>query len=230
MLAKLAMGGMDDEGEWRPSVAGLLMSCPDPRRFFPAAYVQAVAYSGTEIDPGQPGPYQLDAADIFGPLDRQIADACHFVRRNMRTWGSKSPAGGRSDTPQYNALAVFEAVTNAVAHRDYSLGGSKVRLRIFDDRLEIYTPGMLANTMTPETLRYRQVCRNEALASLLARCPVPPGVEAGRRRRIMDRRGEGVPLILKESTRLSGKVPEFRMIDDSELMLTIFSARADGAE
>jgi len=230
VLAKLAMGGMDDEGEWRPSVAGLLMSCPDPRRFFPAAYVQAVAYSGTEIDPGQPGPYQLDAADIFGPLDRQIADACHFVRRNMRTWGSKSPAGGRSDTPQYNALAVFEAVTNAVAHRDYSLGGSKVRLRIFDDRLEIYTPGMLANTMTPETLRYRQVCRNEALASLLARCPVPPGVEAGRRRRIMDRRGEGVPLILKESTRLSGKVPEFRMIDDSELMLTIFSARADGAE
>lgn len=227
VLSKLAMGSKDEEGVWRPSVAGLLMAAPDPQRFFPAAYIQAVAYSGTEIDPKQAGPYQLDAADIFGPLDRQIADACHFVRRNMRTWASKGAAGGRTDLPQYDLLAVFEAITNAVAHRDYSVSGSKVRLRMFDDRLEIYTPGMLANTMTPETLRYRQVCRNEALASLLARCPVPPGVEAGRRGRIMDRRGEGVPLILKESARLSGKLPQFRMIGDSELLLTIYSAHTE---
>ncbi|MCL2326770.1 MAG: putative DNA binding domain-containing protein [Proteobacteria bacterium] len=224
VLSKLAMGSADDEGIWRPSVAGILMAAPDSRKFFPAAYIQAVAYSGTEITPNQNVPYQLDAADIFGPLDRQISDACHFVRRNMRTWARKGPEGGRTDTPQYDPLAVFEAVTNAVAHRDYSLGGSKVRLRMFDDRLEIFTPGMLTNTMTPETLRYRQACRNEALASLLARCPVPSGVEAGRRSRIMDRRGEGVPVILRESTRLSGKEPEFRMIDDSELKLTIYSA------
>lgn len=224
VLAKLAMGGQDPEGIWRPSVAGVLMAAPDPQRFVSAAYIQAVAYSGTEIDPKQAGPYQLDAADIVGPLDRQIADACHFVRRNMRTWASKGAAGGRTDTPQYDLLAVFEAITNAVAHRDYSLGGSKVRVRMFADRLEIYTPGMLANTMTPETLRYRQACRNEALASLLARCPVPSGVQAGRRSHIMDRRGEGVPLILRESTRLSGKVPQFRMMDDSELLLTIYSA------
>ena len=46
--------------------------------------------------------------------------------------------------------AVFEAMTNAVAHRDYSMPGSKVRLRLFADRLEIYTPGMLVNTMKPE--------------------------------------------------------------------------------
>lgn len=224
VLAKLAMGGRDDEGIWRPTVAGLLMAAPDPQRFFPAAYVQAVAYSGNDINPRQVGPYQLDAADIVGPLDRQIADACHFVRRNMRTWAIKGESGGRTDVPQYDQLAVFEAITNAVAHRDYSLGGSKVRLRMFDDRMEIYTPGMLTNTMTPETLRYRQACRNEALASLLARCPVPSGVEAGRRSRIMDRRGEGVPLILRESVRLSGKLPQFRMIDDSELLLTIYSA------
>jgi predicted HTH transcriptional regulator len=227
VLTKLAMGAHDAGGVWRPSVAGVLMAAPVPQRFFPAALIQAVAYAGTEIDPKQSGPYQLDAADIGGPLDRQIADACHFVRRNMRTWARKGAAGGRTDIPQYDLLAVFEAITNAVAHRDYSLGGSKVRLRMFDDRLEIYTPGMLVNTMTPETLRYRQACRNETITSLLARCPVPSGVEAGRRSRIMDRRGEGVPLILKESAGLSGKLPQFRMIDDSELLLTIYSARAE---
>jgi predicted HTH transcriptional regulator len=47
---------------------------------------------------------------------------------------------------------VFEAITNAVAHRDYSIPGSKVRLRLFDDRLEIFSPGMLPNTMTTESL------------------------------------------------------------------------------
>jgi predicted HTH transcriptional regulator len=224
VLTKLAMGCADEQGVWRPTVAGLLMAAPDPQRFFPAAYVQAVAYSGRDIDPRQAGPYQLDASDIVGPLDRQIGDACHFVRRNMRTWARKGAAGGRMDLPQYDLLAVFEAITNAVAHRDYSLSGSKVRLRMFDDRLEIYTPGMLVNTMTTETLRYRQACRNEALASLLARCPLPGGLEAGRRSRIMDKRGEGVPLILRESAKLSGKLPLFRMIDDSELLLTIYSA------
>jgi predicted HTH transcriptional regulator len=122
---------------------------------------------------------------------------------------------------------VFEAITNAVAHRDYSLGGSKVRLRMFDNRLEIYTPGMLTNTMTPETLRYRQAARNEVIASLLARCPVPPGLEAGRRSRIMDKRGEGVPIILRESLQLSGISPVFRLIDESELLLTIYAANGE---
>ncbi len=50
--------------------------------------------------------------------------------------------------------------------------GSKVRLRLFEDRLELYTPGMLPNTMTPDSLPYRQAARNEAITSLLARCPV----------------------------------------------------------
>ncbi|MDR1163243.1 MAG: putative DNA binding domain-containing protein [Candidatus Accumulibacter sp.] len=227
VLSKLAMGGVDEEGVWRPSVAGVLMAAPDPRVFFSTAYIQAVAYAGMEIAPSQHDPYQIDAADIFGPLDRQIADACHFVRRNMRTWAHKGPAGGRTDTPQYDLVAVFEAITNAVAHRDYSLGGSKVRLRMFENRLEIYTPGMLVNTMTPETLRYRQAARNEVIASLLARCPVPPGLEAGRRSRIMDKRGEGVPIILRGSLLLSGISPVFRLIGDSELLLTIYAANGE---
>jgi predicted HTH transcriptional regulator len=119
-------------------------------------------------------------------------------------------------------LAVFEAVVNAVAHRDYSMYGSKVRIRMFDDRLEMYSPGMLPNTMTPESLPYRQAARNETLTSLLARCPVKG--EWTHRGHIMDKRGEGVPIILSRSEALSGRKPEYRLIDDSELMLTIYAA------
>jgi predicted HTH transcriptional regulator len=97
-------------------------------------------------------------------------------------------------------------------------------MRLFDDRLEIFSPGMLPNTMTPDSLPLRQACRNELIASLLARCPVEPASGVGHRRFIMDRRGEGVPLILSRTQELSGRLPQYRLIDNSELLLTIPSA------
>ena len=226
LLSKLAMAARDDQGIWRPTVAGLLMAARQPQQHLPGAFIQAVAYSGTEVVPVGEGVYQYDAQDITGPLDEQIRNACAFVRKNMQVAAFKRAQGGRVDKPQFDLTAVFEAVTNAVAHRDYSMAGSKVRLRLFADRLEIYSPGMLPNTMTPDGLPYRQAARNEALTSLLARCPVSD-VELTNRSHIMDKRGEGVSIILARSEQLSGKRPEYRLIDDSELMLTIFAARME---
>lgn len=224
LLGKLAMIGRDEFGQWRPTVAGLLLAAREPRRFIPNAYVQAVAYRGTTVVPEGDSLYQLDAQDIAGPLDRQILDACAFVWKNMRVSAYKAVTGGRVDLPDYSMRAVFEAVVNAVAHRDYSMPGSKVRLRLFADRLEIYSPGMLPNTMTTGDLAFRQSARNEAVASLLARCPIPDNPYELRRQFIMDKRSEGVPIILRESENLSGRVPEYRPIGESELVLTIYAA------
>jgi predicted HTH transcriptional regulator len=227
MLSKLAMAAQDDQGTWRPTVAGLLMAARQPQRHLPGAFVQAVAYAGVDVVPAGEGTYQLDALDIVGPLDEQIRGACAFVRKNMRIAAYKREQGGRVDLPQFDMTAVFEAVTNAVAHRDYSMAGSKVRLRLFADRLEIYSPGMLPNTMTPDGLPYRQAARNEALTSLLARCPVGSDELARHRSHIMDKRGEGVSIILARSEQLSRSRPEYRMSDDSELALTIYAARLE---
>lgn len=214
-----------EDGSFHPSVAGLLLTCLNPEKFLRGAYIQAVAYAGTEVAPqGEDVMYQHDAADLTGPLDHQITAACRFVARNSRMGAAKMLDGGRIDRPQFDALAVFEAITNAVAHRDYSIPGSKVRLRLFDDRLEIFSPGMLPNTMTTESLPLRQACRNELIASLLARCPVEPATGVSHRRYIMDRRGEGVPLILSRTEELSGQLPHYRLIDNNELLLTIPSS------
>ena len=221
-LVKLAILAEDQAGQLRPTVSGLLMASRNPEAFLPGAFIQAVAYQGSQIAKASEQAYQRDAADITGPLDRQIFDACDFVRRNMRTAARKLPNGGREDFPQFDMLAVFEAITNAVAHRDYSMVGSKVRLRLFEDRLELYIPGRLANTMTPDSLEYRQVSRNEAVTSLLARCQVDRSEIASHRSHIMDKRGEGVPIILSRSETLSGKRPTYRM-DESELILTIYA-------
>ncbi|MGD9506518.1 MAG: ATP-binding protein [Syntrophobacteraceae bacterium] len=223
-LMKLKLLTEDEDGIVHPSVSGVLMASEQPEAFVANAFIQAVAYRGVERNAA----YQLDARDVTGPLDAQIAEACKFVERNMRVHAVKEPA--RRDIPQYAMQAVFEAVVNAVAHRDYSIQGSKIRLHMFFDRLEIFSPGAIPNTMTIESLPLRQSARNELLTSLLARCPMPSGKLSDDRRSIMEKRGEGVPIILSESEKLSGRRPEYRLIDDAELMLTIFAARAPGEE
>ena len=226
LLRKLGMANLDEE-VLRPSVAGVLLASGDPRQWLPNAFIQAVAYRGTDIRPAGEQAYQLDAADITGPLDQQVLAACHFVRKNMRVAASKTM--GREDKPQFDMTAVFEAIVNAVAHRDYAMQDAKIRLRIFADRLELYSPGAIPNTMTVDSLPYRQAARNEAITSLLAKCPVPDteGLGVGRTT-MMDKRGEGVSIILHNSEQLSGRAPEYRLVDGSELRLVIYAPADDG--
>ena len=114
------------------------MASKDPREWLPNAYIQAVSYRGVDIRIDEStDPYQLDAADISGPLDFQVVESCRFVANNMKIPAFKDQ--GRLDRPQFDMTAVFEAMVNAVAHRDYSIHGSKIRLRLFSDRLELYS-------------------------------------------------------------------------------------------
>ena len=214
-LRKLRIVAGDDDGAERLTLSGVLLCTPEPQRWLPHASIQAVSYAGerTDID------YQTDARDIGGPLDGQVAEALHFVRRNMLVRAEKGLA--RSERPQFSERAVFEALVNAVAHRDYSVAGARIRLHLFGDRLELYVPGALANTLAPDSLHLRQSSRNELIVSLLARCPAPANLG---RTHMMDRRGDGVPIIRAECERLSGRLPEYSLLDDSELRLVIRAA------
>ena len=118
-------------------------------------------------------------------------------------------------------------VVNAVVHRDYSKAGSKIRLFMFTDRLELYSPGALANTLTVDDLRYNQATRNELLARLLSEITLDDryGCTGSSRRHFLERRGEGVGIILNESEKLSGKTPVYELFGE-ELRLTIFAAKS----
>ena len=214
-MRKLRIVAADDDGAKRLTLAGVLLCTTEPQRWLPHAYIQAVSYAGerTDVD------YQTDARDIGGPLDEQVGAALHFVRRNMLVRATKEQA--RSERPQFSERAVFEALVNAVAHRDYSMAGARIRLHMFGDRLEFYVPGALANTLTPDSLHLRQSSRNELVVSLLARCPAPTGLG---RSHMMDRRGDGVPVIREECNRVSGHLPEYSLLDDSELRLVMQAA------
>ncbi|MFH1983302.1 MAG: ATP-binding protein [Pseudomonadota bacterium] len=218
-LQKIQLVAVDEDGVLRPTVSGVLMAAEHPQEFIRTAYIQAVCYRGAERNAS----YQLDAKDITGPLDMQVREACKFVERNMRVYAVKAP--NRIETPQFSMNAVFEAVVNAVVHRDYSVYGSRIRLHLFADRLEIFSPGTIPNSMTIDSLSERQSARNELLSTLLARCPMNVNAIGSKRSYIMDKRGEGVPIIITESEKLSGRKPEYQLIDDAELKLTIFAAK-----
>ena len=217
-LRKMRLLREDETATERATVAGILMCSRHPEKWLPGAFIQAVRYRGTKQDSN----YQIDAQEVCGPLDAQIRDTVAFVRRNMIVAARKDPA--REELPQYSIRAVFEAVVNAAAHRDYSIHGSKIRLFLFNDRLELYSPGPLPNTVTIESIALRQSTRNELITTMLAKCPVDdPKGELGRRF-LMEKRGDGVPIILEESRELSGRDPIYRLIDDAELLLTIWAA------
>ena len=218
-LRKLRIVADDADGNARLTLAGVLLCTREPQRWLPHAEIQAVSYASERTDAA----YQTDARDIGGPLDEQIAETLHFVQRNMLVRATKQTA--RADRPQFSERAVFEAAVNAVAHRDYSIHGARVRLHLFGDRLELYVPGALTNTLTPDSLHLRQSNRNELVVSLLARCPAPSDIG---RTRIMDRRGDGVPIIRRECKELSGRLPEYSLIDDGELRLVVHAAGQGG--
>ena len=215
---------VSEGSELRASVAGLLMCHDRPDDYLYNSFIQAVFYRGKVKDAN----YQIDAKDFRGPLDRQIMDAYKFVDRYNQVSARKDI--GRTERSQYSMRAVFEALVNAVVHRDYSRTASKIRLFMFADRLELSSPGALSNTLTVEKLRYGQATRNELLARLLSELTVEDNV--GRqvaRRYFLERRGEGVGIILDESAALSGKIPVYKHIDET-LHLTIFAAESLQAE
>ena len=216
-LAKLALLTSEAGEEAEATVAGVLLCTRAPEQWLPNACITATHYLGTERSS-----QQLDEQVITGPLQHQMADAVRFVERNMRVGAHKSPA--RMDLPEYSLEAVFEAVVNGVVHRDYAVKGSRIRLSMFADRLEINVPGSLPNNLTIEDLSARQSTRNEAIVSVLARLPVAEIPGSRNRVFFMERRGSGVPIIMRETQALSGKRPEYRLLADSDLFLTLPAA------
>lgn len=206
---RVIAGGED--GVERPTVAGLLAFGKASRLNLPSAYIEGAVYRGGILTSDD----LVHSDQIAGRVDAQIDDATAFVERFMLK-PARKPAG-REDHPQYDIGAVHEAIVNAVAHRDYSIAGSKIRLFLFGDRLELYSPGALPNTLTIETMPFRVFTRNQLLVSFLSRM-------RSRRtgRAFLESRGEGVRRILEGSEAHAGRRPVYELFGE-ELRLTIWA-------
>lgn len=182
-----------------------------PQSHLPSAFIEAAVYRGiyrTSDD-------LVHAESIKGGADSQIKGAIRFVDRFMLR-PARKPVG-RVDYPQYDIRAIHDAIVNAVAHRDYSIRGSKIRMFLYSDRIEISSPGGLPNTLTLESMAYRVFTRNQLLVNFLSRMKSSTTGDA-----FLESRGEGVRTILDLSEAHSGRSPAYKLYG-KELLLTIWA-------
>jgi ATP-dependent DNA helicase RecG len=159
--------------------AGVLFFAREPQRLVRESHVTCVRFRGsdrTEI---------LDRQEIVGNPTELIEGAMAFTGRNIRVSYAVGASAQRREIPEYPLVAVREAVTNAVMHRDYQYDAAHVFLSLFADRLEVENPGGLYSGLTVEELGKRSVRRNRLLADLLFRA------------RYVERVGSGIPRMQK---------------------------------
>jgi len=144
-----------------PTHAALLFSeSPERNRFFPYAKIECARFKGTETK------VFLDQATMNEPIYGTIESCMAFIKRNI-SLGSRIGEIYREDRWEYPLEAVREAIINAVVHRDYGIQGSDIKVAIFDDMLEITSPGPLPDTLPPDALGTgRSEIRNRVLAPI----------------------------------------------------------------
>ena len=218
LLANLKLATRDEAERWLPTHLGMLLFADRPEQVLDGAYVDIATYPGDLAD-GNP----VDSKRITGPVPEQIEQVVRYLASSpyLPTRSVKT-AVGRRDYPAYDLLALQEAVVNALAHRDYAQTGSQVRLFIFPRRIEIWSPGRLHNSLSPEDLYvgcqpYR---RNQLLCGFM-RDYVSPLNQLS----YMEARGEGFLKLVQRSEALSGQRPEL-IVRGQAVCLTIFAAAA----
>ncbi|NJP07713.1 MAG: DeoR family transcriptional regulator [Chloroflexaceae bacterium] len=150
-----------DDGTERPTHAGLLLFGRAIESRFPQAEITLVQYTG--LEPSD----EFERDDIRDTLPEAVRRAERWLLDHMRK-GSRMVGLQREDWTQFPLAAVRETLVNAVAHRDYQIRGEGIRIAIFADRLECYSPGRLPGHVTLENLVAERFSRNETLVQVLA--------------------------------------------------------------
>jgi ATP-dependent DNA helicase RecG len=142
------------------TVSGALLFATDPTPLVPAFHIKAVRYPGKDVHVSQ----YIESADIYGRIDSQFEQAMAFVLRNLRRTqqGQGVNSEGILEVPR---IVFEELLANAIIHRDFFIS-APIRIFMFDDRIEIISPGHLPNNLTvANILCGNSNMRNPILAS-----------------------------------------------------------------
>jgi ATP-dependent DNA helicase RecG len=164
----------EQDGRLHPTLACLLFFGRDPQRFYPHAHLVAARIPGVDFS-APPSDNKL----IAGPAANMLEEAARFLRVHLKT-AHHIHAFEPETYPELPEEAWREVLVNALAHRDYTLA-APVRVFIFDDRLEVRTPGSLPNTVTISAMRLGavHVLRNPTIYTLFSRLGLVTGIGTG---------------------------------------------------
>lgn len=176
-------------GKYLPTNAWKLLT--NPEELFPDAIIQMAVFKGNTRA------IFLDRKEAAGPIDEQIEEAMLFVKRNIRL-GSRIAGVYREDFFELPIDSIREMISNAVCHRSYVSPGS-IQVAIYDDRLEVTSPGRISPDLTMEQLKAgNSRVRNVAIGAAFQYV------------HIIEKWGTGIPRILKEAAEYGLREPELK--------------------
>ena len=176
--------------------AGVLLFAKDPSLFIPCARVRILKIEGSEMQTGTEMNVVKDVTFSL-PLYKVIIKAEEFIKTQLREFSHLGPDGKFVSIPEYPEFAWEEGLVNAVTHRDYSISGEHIKIILFDDRLEIISPGKLPGLITLETMKTERFSRNPQFSRVLTDL------------KLVQELNEGVKRIYKEMKEFFLDEPEY---------------------
>lgn len=161
---------------WEPRVAGLLLFHSSPSSVVPRRCgVKISRYDTREEDPERD--HLSEQYSVEGPLRIQIHDAVSRVTDMMSKVAVWTSEGIRKNL-SYPPEAIWETIANAVIHRDYSISDD-IQILIYNDRIEIHSPGKLPGLVTLSNILDARYSRNPKIVRTLSRYSDPPNKDMG---------------------------------------------------
>lgn len=188
--------------------AGILLFAESPTKFLSCARVRVIRFDGDKMETGRR--LNIVKESTFdGPLPRVIDEAKQMISGQLREFQFLGEDGRFTIIPEYPEFAWFEGLVNAVTHRNYAIAGDHIRISLFNDRMEILSPGKLPNVVTLDNMRTTRYSRNANIARVLA--------EMGWVREL----NEGVKRIYDEMQSFFLHDPSFSEPNDASVLLTL---------
>ena len=185
------------------SGAAILLFGKNPQRFFPRARVRFIRYEGKTAEVGDRMNVIKDVK-FSGRILEQVKEATAFVKTQIREYTRMGKDAVFQTIPEFPDFCWTELIVNAVAHRDYSIGGTDIQIKMFDDHFTVESPGILPGLVRVNNIREFHFSRNPKIVEFLNEYD------------LVKEFGEGVDRIYRDMEEAGLPEPEYRQ---SEFML-----------
>lgn len=186
----LSARGLANDGDL--TIAGCLLFAESPQAFLPEAFIRVLRYQGRERGSGA-RQQLVDDVRLEGPIPAQLREAREQVERLQPTRRALGKGGTFEDVPLVPEDAWLEGIVNAAVHRSYSMAGDHIRVEIFDDRIEISSPGRFPGLVDlDDPLQTMRFARNPRIARVCADLRLGQELGEGIRRMFEEMRQAGL--------------------------------------
>ena len=162
--------------EEKPTVAGLILFAEEPQAALPKRCGLKIYRYKTSAEEGTRETLDFDPISIEGCAYDQIKVAVQKTAQIIESVRVNTPTG--LESVAYPVIALHEIITNAVLHRDYT-AADDIHIRIFDNRVEVVSPGTLPAHITPSNILTERFARNGVIVRLINKFPNPPNKDVG---------------------------------------------------